>query len=197
MSKKTLYLNGNIVCEYDAPVDQQADIELCRDLLKQRGLWSPISKERMIFNQAVAFANASAIIWERDLSTTPTKNGNSAVPFIVNSCFATELYLKTVALVNGKIVHGHELDKLYAKIPAPGIRTIETKFGEMVPNDRWQSTLKTAPDLKALFRRHRDAFVNWRYLHERSRLGEFYFKDAIFAMEVLHETCRGYAQIDA
>jgi hypothetical protein len=197
MAKKTLYLNGKIVCEYDAPADQQAEIELCRDLLKERGLWIPISKERTIFNQAVAFANASALIWERDLSTSPTRNGNSAVPFVVNSCFATEFYLKTVALVNGKIVHGHELDKLYGKIPASGVRSIEVKFAEMVPNDSWQSTLKTVPDLKALFRRHRDAFVNWRYLHERNQLGEFHFRDAIFAMQVLHETCRGYAQINA
>jgi hypothetical protein len=197
MAKKTLYLNGKVVCEYEAPADQNAEIELCRDLLKQRSLWIPISKERMIFNQAVAFAKAGSLIWERDLSTTPTRNGNSAVPFIVNSCFATELYLKTVALVNGKILHGHELDKLYGKIPALGVRQIEQKFTEMVPNDRWQSTLKTIPDLKALFRRHRDAFVNWRYVHERDLLGEFRFTDAIFAMQVLHETCRGCAQINA
>ena len=39
-------------------------------------------------------------------------DGNSAVPFVVNSSFATELYLKAIALLNGKKLHGHELDDL-------------------------------------------------------------------------------------
>jgi hypothetical protein len=160
--RKTLFLNGKPVCEYEAPSDQRAEMELCRDLLKERGLWNPISKERMIFNQAVAFANTSVLIYERDLSTQPVKNGNSAVPFVVNSCFATELYLKTIALVNGKSLQGHELDKVYKRIPAAGLQLIDQKLAELVPNDRWQSAIKTTADLRDLLRRHRDAFVNWR-----------------------------------
>jgi hypothetical protein len=67
MAKKTLYHNGTIVCEYGAPADHQAEIELCRDLLKERGLWNPISKERTIFNQAVAFERQRAHMGTRSI----------------------------------------------------------------------------------------------------------------------------------
>ncbi|NPU65379.1 hypothetical protein HL667_10265 [Bradyrhizobium sp. 83012] len=195
MPTKTLYLNGKLVCEYDAPADQQAEIELCRKLLEDRGLWKPISSERTIFNQAVAFANASAIIYERDLSTTPVKNGNSAVPFIVNSSFATELYLKAICLLNGNVVRGHQLDKLFGIIPAAGLARIEQKLHTLAPNNAWRSGILTPADLLELFRRHRDAFVRWRYVHEQAQLEQFHFRDAIFAMQVLHETCCEYPQI--
>lgn len=161
MAKKTLFFNGKPVCDYEAPADQQAEILLCRDILKQRGLWTPVSKERMIFNQALAFANAGALIYERGLSGTPVKNGNSAVPFIVNSCFATELYLKAIALVSGKVLHGHELDKLFKKIPAGGLQSIDQKLTQLAPVNRWRSNIRNTDDLRRLLRRHRDAFVNW------------------------------------
>lgn len=195
MTKKTLYLNGKLICEYDAPADQQADMELCREMLKQRGLWETISRERVLFNQAVAFASTSAMIWTQKLGATPAQDGNAAVPFVVNSSFATELYLKAIALVNGKKLHGHELDHLFKKIPSAGQAVIERKLVEQIPKDQWQSTIRSMSDLVGLFQRHRDTFKDWRYLHEHERVGEFHFRDAIFAMQVLHETCLAYSQI--
>jgi hypothetical protein len=195
MAKKTLFLNGKLVCEYDAPEDQQAEIELCREMLKQRGLWETISSERVLFNQAVAFANVSAMIWKENLGPSPARDGNSAVPFIVNSSFATELYLKTLALLNGKKLHGHELDQLYKKIPSPGHSVIAKALIEQRPKDQWASTIRSTSDLHGLFQRHRDTFKDWRYVHERERLGEFHFRDAIFAIQVLHNACLAYPQI--
>ncbi|MGY3344703.1 MULTISPECIES: hypothetical protein [unclassified Bradyrhizobium] len=195
MTRKTLYLNGKLICEYDAPADQQADIELCREMLKQRGLWETIGRERVLFNQAFAFANASAMIWTQKLGPSPVRDGHAAVPFVVNSSFATELYLKAIALVNGKKLHGHELDHLFKKIPSAGHTVIERKLEEQIPKDQWESTIRSMSDLRGLFQRHRDTFKDWRYLHEHEHVGEFRFRDAIFAMQVLHEACLAYPQI--
>jgi hypothetical protein len=196
--KKTLYLNGKPLCEYEAPEDQQAEIELCSEILKQRGLWETISNERILFNQAVAFANVSAMIWQQKLGPSPTaRDGNSAVPFVVNSSFATELYLKALALLNGKKLHGHELDQLFKKIPSAGHLVVDEKLAEQIPHNQWESTMKSMADLQGLFQRHRDTFKDWRYLHEHHRLGEFHFRDAIFGMQVLHNACAAYPQIKA
>jgi hypothetical protein len=195
MVTKTLHLNGKAVCEYEAPADQQAEMNLCKELLKQRGLWEVISRERVLFNQAVAFGNVSAMIWQQKLGPTPNRDGNSAVPFVVNSSFATELYLKAIALLNGKKLHGHELDNLFKKIPSPGHSVIAEKLQQQIPKDQWESTIRSMSDLKGLFQRHRDTFKDWRYLHEHDRVGEFHFRDAIFAMQILHSACCAYPQI--
>jgi hypothetical protein len=197
MVKKTLYLNGKAICEYEAPEDYQAEIELCSEVLKRRGLWETITTEKTLFNQAVAFASVSAMVWEQKLGPSPTRDGHSAVPFVVNSSFATELYLKAIALLNGKKLHGHELDQLFKKIPSAGLAVVEEKLAEQIPHDHWQSTIRSMADLRGLFQRHRDTFKEWRYLHEHHRLGEFHFRDAIFAMQVLHNACAAYPQIKA
>ena len=72
---------------------------------------------------------------------------------------------------------------------------IDAKLQEQIPLDQWDSTIRSISDLKGLFQRHRDTFKDWRYLHEHDRLGEFHFRDAIFAMQVLHAACCTYPQI--
>lgn len=195
MVEKTLHLNGKPICTYEAPSNQKDEIELCRRLLQDRGLWKPALAESMIFNQAVAFANAAALIYERDLSTTPVRNGHSAGPFVVNSAFATELYLKTLGLLHGKKLHGHDLEKLFREIPKAALNAVEQKLVQMLPQDRWSSNIKTMTNLRAVLHRHRDAFKNWRYLYERDTAEEFNFREAIFTMQVLHETCQAHPKI--
>jgi hypothetical protein len=168
LAEKTLYLNGKAICNYEAPPDSKAEMELCRRLLKERGLWTPVSAETVIFNQAVAFANTAALVYERDLSTQPIKNGHSAGPFVVNSAFATELYLKTLGLLYGKKMHGHDLAKLFREIPQEGLKAVEKKLAELAPKDGWLGNIATKDDFSAVMHRHRDAFKNWRYLHEQN-----------------------------
>jgi hypothetical protein len=69
MVEKTLYLNGKPVCTYEAPADKKDEIELCRRLLMERGLWKPALAESTIFNQAVASRTprrlSTTAIWYR------------------------------------------------------------------------------------------------------------------------------------
>ena len=196
MAEKTLYLHGKPICTYEAPADAAAERDLCRNLLRERGLWKPASTEGTIFRQAVAFANTAALVYEKDLSTQPTKNGHSAGPFVVNSAFATELYLKTLGLLYGEKLHGHDLDKLLGGIPRAGLSAVGQKLSQLAPQDRWSSNIKTIDDLKTVMKRHRNTFKNWRYLHEREQVEEFNFREAIFAMQVLHETCQSHPKIN-
>jgi hypothetical protein len=54
------YLDGKPICTYEAPADAAAERDLCRNLLRERGLWKPASTEGTIFRQAVAFENKAA-----------------------------------------------------------------------------------------------------------------------------------------
>jgi hypothetical protein len=128
VAEKTLYLDGKPICTYEAPADTAAERDLCRNLLRERGLWKPASTEGTIFRQAVAFANTAALVYEKDLSTQPTKNGHSAGPFVVNPAFATELHLKTLGLLYGEKLHAHDLDKLLGGIPRAGLSAVGQKL---------------------------------------------------------------------
>lgn len=195
MTEKTLYLNGKSVCTYTAPADHAAEIDLCRQLLKDRGLWNPVSAEVILFGQAVAFANAAHLVFEKDLSGTPVRNGHSAGSFVVNSAFATELYLKTLGLLFGRKMHGHDLSKLFRELPPNALADIGKHLARLVPQDRWSSKITSMADLGAVLQRHRNTFKNWRYLHEREQAEEFNFKEAIFTLQVLHEACRAHHMI--
>jgi hypothetical protein len=167
LAEKTLYLNGKAICNYEAPPDSKAEMELCRRLLKERGLWTLVSAETVIFNQAVAFANTAALVYERDLSTQPIKNGHSAGPFVVNSAFATELYLKTLGLLYGKEMHGHDLAKLFREIPQEGLKAVEKKLAELAPKDGWLGNIATKDDFSAVGSNFR--LRHYRKLARKSR----------------------------
>ena len=105
---KTVLLNGIVVGEVVSTGDVEKDTESVRQFLKVKGLHKEVSNFQAIFNQAVAFANTSAYLYERDLRRSPRK-GVSVVPFVVNATFSIELYLKALAQKHGKALRGHEL----------------------------------------------------------------------------------------
>jgi hypothetical protein len=96
----------------------------------------------------------------------------SVAPFVVNSTFALELYLKTLGLLHDTELRGHDLLTLFDALPS---RTWSTFRSEI--------------------ERLRSAFLEWRYLHERKRASEIRFVEMIFIMELLDITCRAHNKL--
>jgi hypothetical protein len=182
---KTVMLNGIAVGEVMSTGDTDRDIAAVRDFLKGKGLYEEVSPFQGVFNQAFAFANTSAYLYERDLRRSPRK-GMSMVPFVVNAAFAIELYLKALAQKHGISLRGHELLKLHKELPALALAEIEA----VVPRCAGNRALDEAPNFVSYLSELNNAFVEWRYSYELERTGEVNIEPTIFVMEVLHEACK-------
>jgi hypothetical protein len=182
---KTVLLNGVAVGEVMSSGDSEHDLEAVRQFLKDKGLHKEISLFHAIFNQALAFANTSAYLYERDLRRSPRK-GISVVPFVVNAAFGIELYLKALAQKHGVSLRGHELVKLHAALPSVALAEIELVTLRCAVN----RALGESPDFVAYLKNLNNTFVEWRYSYELERTGTVQIEPTIFVMEVLHEACR-------
>ena len=179
-----MLLNGIIVGEVVSTGDTERDAETVRQFLKSKGLHKEISLYQAIYNQAVAFANTSAYLYERDLRRSPRK-GISAVPFVVNAAFGIELYIKALAQKHGVALRGHELVKLYEALPAPALAQIEA----VTPKCAANRALGETPDFPVYLASLNSTFVDWRYSYELEKTGPVHIEPTIFVMEVLHEAC--------
>ncbi|MGE0055626.1 MAG: hypothetical protein AB7S74_15595 [Hyphomicrobium sp.] len=181
---KTLYLNREFIADYESTGDDLKDMELTRSILRDKGLYKEIDRDRAIFNHAHAFATTSSYLYNRDLQSVP-RNGVSLVPFIVNSAFAIELYLKTIGQLHKISLRGHDLIELFDGLPAVAHADIEKHFAKC----NWQCGIATLADYRKALEQLRGAFVEWRYLYEKQNANIISFGPLIFTMEVLHETC--------
>ncbi|SDI25340.1 HEPN domain-containing protein [Pseudomonas benzenivorans] len=182
---KTVLLNGISVGEVVSTGDTERDSEAVRQFLKSKGLHKETSQFQAVFNQALAFANTSAYLYERDLRCSP-RNGVSLVPFVVNAAFSIELYLKALSQKHGVALRGHELIKLYEALPSKAHIEIQT----VTPRCADNRTLGEPPELLAYLKDLNNAFIEWRYSYELERTGAVHIEPTIFVMEVLHEACR-------
>jgi hypothetical protein len=180
---KTLLLNGIAVGDVPATGDANLDAEAARQFLDSRGLLKPVPLERRIFNQAVAFSSTAAHLHKSGLSGPPPHDGRTVSPFIVNSAFACELYLKALAQLHGKSLRGHELISLYAALPVAAKQAIANTSPVAAQDRRLPSDTKIKPVLTHL----NDAFVTWRYVYERERTKAVEIEPTIFAMQALHQ----------
>ena len=185
---KTVLLNGIAVGEVMSTGDMDKDTEAVRQFLKFKGLHKKVSLFQAIFNQAVAFANTSASLYERDLKRAPRK-GFSAAPFVVNATFSIELYIKALAVKHGKSLRGHELLKLYKSLP----KAAQVDIEKVIPRCAANRALGEAPDLPKYLSTQNNTFVEWRYCYEVEKTGPVHIEPAIFVMEVFHESCRLHA----
>jgi hypothetical protein len=193
--KKRFHHNGKYVCDYDSTGEPLKDIPIIHRLMAEHGVaTTDVSPEQMIFRQANSFIATSAYLFEKDICATPP-NAMAVAPFVVNAAFALELYLKTIALQRGKKLHGHELVRLFDKLPASGKVAIERQLEIVAPVSQWQCEARTLADLRSIVLDLNNAFVEWRYLHEKmGTLRQITFRPMIFLGEVLHETCQaGFA----
>jgi len=183
---KTVILNGVAVGEVVSTGNTQQDIETTRQFLKDSGLYKEVTLFQAMFNQALAFANTSAMLYERDLRRQP-RRGVSFAPFVVNAAFSIELYLKALAEKHGsKPGRGHQLVKLFDALPETAARAIDQVSSRCAA----ERALGEAPRLRFYLQTLNSAFVEWRYCYELERTGTIAFEPTIFVMQVLHEACR-------
>lgn len=185
IESKKLYLNGQFVGEVPAAKNEEEHIELAIALMKAKGLYRPTTLTQGMLRQAVSFATTASYLYRRDLTTVP-RNGMSLAPFIVNSAFAIELYLKTIGQFHGAKLRGHDLLELFDNLPAAA-------HGELLPHfasSRMQCGIQTLADYRLALVGIRNAFVEWRYLFEKTDIAEIKILPMIFIMEVLHNACR-------
>lgn len=182
---KSILVNGVVVGEVEATGDLGLDAKVARDFLDERGLLKERSPAGEIFGTATAFANTSAHLYENGIKNNPVK-GSSIVPFVVNAAFSIELYLKALAKKHQVTLKGHELLKLYESLPQKAIEEIES----VIPRCAKDRALNEPPNFVQYLKQLNSAFVEWRYIFEKSESKPIYIEPFIFVMQVLHEAFR-------
>ncbi len=115
----------------------------------------------------------------------------SLAPFVVNSVFAIELYLKTLGQLHDAPMRGHDLLKLFASLPPSAHQKLMPHFS----SSQRKSDLSTLDDFRDTLVMMRGAFVEWRYLYETERTEELRLEPMIFVMEVLHNACKSHNEL--
>jgi hypothetical protein len=167
-STKTIYLNGIIVGEVPATGDQDKDLEEMRQFLKDKGLHKEVTKVQAMFRQALSFSTTAAHLHQQDLLKAP-RNGLSLAPFVVNSAFAIELYLKTLHELSGTSIRGHELLDLYDKL-SDATRNVVIKHA-LANAAGYGVTLTAADQFRTFLAELNNSFVEWRYCYETGKTG--------------------------
>jgi hypothetical protein len=182
---KTLYLKGVAVGQVEATGDREKDMEVARQFLKDRGLYKEITLIEAMFRHAVSFASTAAYVYERDLKDVP-RNVLGIAPFVVNSAFSIELYLKTLNQIHGNIVKGHSLLALYDALPQKGHQAIRNAASRYANEYHVSKNL----NFRSLISEVNNAFVEWRYCYEEGQTDLIKIQPMIFFMKVLHEACK-------
>ncbi|MBI3894514.1 MAG: hypothetical protein HY313_01145 [Acidobacteria bacterium] len=186
-TKKTLYVNGVIVGEVEATGDIQKDMELARDFLKSKGLHKEVTMTQAMFRQALSFSTTAAYIHKRDLLKAPT-NGLSVVPFVVNSAFSIELYLKTLLNLHGVAARGHSLLNLYDALPEEARGAVFDAAKRHA--HEYQVKVSTQEEFRGFVAELDTAFVEWRYCYETGHAGIINIWPTILVMKAAHEACK-------
>ena len=97
------------------------------------------------------------------------------------------MYLKALAQLSdtpaGRV---HDLVELFDGLPQAAHDAVRTNLHKST----WVSDITELTDLRSILVNLRNAFVEWRYVHEIARSKVINIPHMIYAMEVLHETCK-------
>jgi len=111
---------------------------------------------QLLRNNASAFKKSA----ERSLEQRPSPNGQIEffiVPAVVNLAFSIELYLKFLLAKNETPDStDHNLSKLFDLLDS----TIQQEIIDLADYDK--------DEFELLLSKHTEAFVEWRYIHERN-----------------------------
>lgn len=187
LGRKTILLDGIPVGEYESTGDTTQDMLIARTIMKDKGL---LKKEPPLDiamrQQALYFAKTAAHLFNTQLMQSP-RRPFAFVPFVVNSTFAIELYLKTLAQMYGKAPKKiHELLKLYDDLPQAAQDAIASKILECAARRQ----LHEEPDVRTYLSELNKTFDRWRYAYEYESAGEVRLEPTIFLQEVLLEACK-------
>jgi len=184
---KTIYVNGVVVGDVETTGDVQEDIQLIREYLKSKGLHREVSMAQAMFRQALSFCRTAVHLYDRDLRNAPW-NGLSAAPFVVNSAFSIELYLKTLHQLRGTSARGHSLLALYD--------TLSDESRDMVVSVAQRHALgyhvnvASAEVFRGFVAELDTAFVDWRYCYETGQTSQINIQPTILVMKAFDEACR-------
>ena len=139
-----------------------------------------------MLRQAQSFLRAANDIHARDIRGEK-KNELGFVPCIVNSSFAIELYLKTLALVHDKNeLRGHRLfDELWCNLSDAARRLVEEECASINAAHKLERPVDVATALQQM----NSAFVDWRYAFEVESVGGFPLQDASVLGAALNAVC--------
>lgn len=185
MATYEVKLNGVIVGTIPNTGDKVNDAVAGQQLIKDLGLHKVISKAQVAMGQARAFADTAAHLYERGLklgAVVPT----TMVPFVVNSAFAIEMYLKTLSEAHGLKARGHVFIKIFDPLP----EDTKDRLEALAPQFAMQYKAETFSTFRGALAVLEGAFVAWRYLHEDDSPLTFDVPLAIAVLATLHERCR-------
>lgn len=186
MKTRTLILNGIAIGEVPDTGDVKADALATREFLETKGLWKPKPKSQQMYAVACSFHKTAAMLYERldKRHTEPGWRGMDLVPFVVNTAFSLELFLKTIGEAHGKAPWGHDLLVIYKKLPAAARESIESASPQLAP----RYSPDGAKPFHELIGPLAKSFERWRYSWElQDGAGMVNVLDAIAALYVLHD----------
>jgi hypothetical protein len=88
--------------------------------------------------------------------------------------------------VYGNDQRGHDLLELFDALPVEAREALCQELSKA----QSKNGITELGAFRTEIERVRHAFVEWRYLHERTRACEIRFVELIFVLNVLHNTCR-------
>jgi hypothetical protein len=94
-------------------------------------------------------------------------------------------------------LRGHDLVGLFDDLPAMAIEDLKSGIAAAALQSPWKCGISDVGKFRKSLEAMRNAFAEWRYLHEKDPTGAIEFRAPIFAMEISHSICQGRPQISA
>jgi len=185
--KTTVYVNDMVVGEVEVTGDPQKDIPTIREFLKTKGMHREMTMAQAMFRQALSFCTTAKYLYDRDLRNAPWK-GLSAAPFVVNSAFSIELYLKTLHHLRGSRTRGHSLLVLYDSLSDETRDVVFSIAQQQGP--AYQVGVASKGVFRSFVAELDTAFVDWRYCYETGQTNPVNIQRTILIIKVLHDACR-------
>lgn len=178
---KALMYQGRKVADVEMSGDVAVDLEKCRKVLKDLGLYEPTTKLQAMHRQAHSFAICAIRI--HDALLQKERNFAAASPFVVNAAFSLEVYLKALTECFGGNFKGiHDLAALLQNLPSSAQMAIKVQLPFVMTTEE----LRLGYDLAAILQDLNKAFVDWRYLYEDGKQLEAHYPQVLYALRVLH-----------
>lgn len=181
---RSVYSNDVLVGEVPKTGNDLKDLEAATKLLRAKGHKPPTPLQRM-FMVAVSFATAASSLHKTHLMKTPA-DGNAMVPFVVNSAFSIEIYLKALHASTGPRQSGHRLLVLYDALP----QGLKDEIDSAARQHAKAYKIEEPIDFRSHVAHLNRAFERWRYIYEHASLGTINIWPTIFVMNALHDVAR-------
>ncbi|WP_343649462.1 hypothetical protein [Stenotrophomonas sp.] len=184
--RRDLLVDGKVVGWIDATGDEDKDLELARAKIRELGLERPpLPRWKIIRQQAMDFRDACGLVMRYDLGERPPERRPLSVPYVVNTAFCLELYLKALSLRHGNEQWGHDLLSLYDRLPKAAKAAIESS----IPDAQSEAHYTRPVDVRRLLTLVKDNFSQWRYAHDYTELRTAQMDELYLLRALLHRAC--------